>query len=221
MTNPFCDPEKLLVFGDSWPAGAELTHPETECFPYVIAQQLGLKLKNYSCSSTSTEQALHRLLNDVDDWDNSIVLFCLTGISRSMIIRNKHTVELHPLMSTPVTDAYYKYIQTDELDEFNRLRNVLATQQVCLQKKSRCLFVSNFNPLPTHPMIDLTNFYPKTLTEILNLTKTSDKEFWTNHDLNSDYVKPSVAHPNALGHMHIGSVLGNWIKEKINDKSVL
>lgn len=213
--------KKLLVFGDSWPAGAELKQPDTECFPYVIAQQLGLELKNYARGGTSTEQALHRLLNDVDDWDNSIVLFCLTGISRSMIIENKqNTTELHPLVSTPASDAYYKYIQSDDLDEFNRIRNVLAVQQCCWQKKSKCLFVSNWNPLPTHSMIDLAKFYPKTLTEILDLSKNSDTQFWTSRELNSKYVKPNYGHPNALGHMHIGSVLSDWIKEKINDQSV-
>jgi hypothetical protein len=218
--NVFRDQEKLLVFGDSWPAGGELKQPDTECFPYVIAQQLGLKLKNYACGGTSTEQAVQRLLNDVNDWDNSIVLFCLTGISRSMIIENKQPIELHPLVSTPAADAYYKYIQSNELDEFNRLRNVLAAQQFCLQKKTKCLFVSNWNPLPRHPAIDLTNFYPKTLGEILNLDKNSERAFWATGELNSDYVKPNNGHPNVLGHQKIAEELSIWIKEKINDKSV-
>jgi len=210
--------KKLLVFGDSWPAGAELEQPSTECFPYLIAQKLGLELKNYARGGTSTEQALYRLLNDVDDWDNSIVLFCLTGISRSMIIESKqYTTELHPLVPTPASNAYYKYIQSNELDEFNRVRNVLAVQQCCWQKKSKCLFVSNWNSLPIHPMIDLTHFYPKTLTEILNLSKNSDIQFWTDKDLNSEYVRPNNGHPNAAGHMYISKVLSDWIKEKIND----
>jgi hypothetical protein len=214
MTSLIRDQEKLLVFGDSWPAGADLKTPDTECFPYVIAQQLGLKLKNYACGGTSIEQALHRLLNDVDvdNWDNSVVLFCLTGISRSMIIENKHcTTELHPFVSTPASDAYYKYIQSDDLDEFNRIRNVLAVQQICLQKKIKCLFVSNWNPLPTHPMVDLTKFYPKTLTEILNLDKKSDRQFVK---FDSVYMKSSQGHPNVLGHQKIAEELSTWIKEK-------
>lgn len=213
--------KNLLVFGDSWPAGEELANPGNSCFPYVISQKLGLELKNYSQPSTSIDQALHRMLHDVDDFGESIVLFCLTGKSRSMIIRDRdETLELHPLVATPASTAYYKYIHSDKLDEFNRIRNILAAQQFCSQKKIECLFVSNWDPLPMHPAINLKNFYSKTLTEIINLSVKDQHTPWTRQDRLSKFIFPNSCHPNDGGHLIIGNALSEWIKEKINDKSV-
>lgn len=213
--------KNILVFGDSWPAGEELQDPATHCFPYVISQNLSLNLRNYSQPATSIDQALYRMLNDVVDFDQSIVLFCLTGMSRSMIIKDRdEPLELNPLVPTPASSAYYKYIHSDKLDQFNRIKNILAAQQFCLQKKVKCLFVSNWDPIPDHRAIDLTKFYSKTLTEIINLSTKDDTTPWTQKDMLSKFIFPNGGHPNKDGHAVIGNVLSKWIKEKINDESV-
>ena len=211
-------PRYLLTVGDSWPAGAELDH-KSFTFPALISKQLGLESVNLAEQATSADQALYRLLNATLN-NEVLVLFCLTGISRSMTI-NRQPRELHPTANTPESTAYYKYIHSDELDQFNRIRNILAAQQFCHSKGSRVLFVNNWDKTPKHSAIDQTLFYNKTLVEILNIAHRMDDADLDWYNLSThEYILPNKCHPNTSGHCIIADELSCWLKEKINDKSV-
>lgn len=208
----------LLTVGDSWPAGAELDN-KSFAFPALISQQLELESVNLAEQATSADQALYRLLNATLN-NEVLVLFCLTGISRSMTI-NRQPRELHPTANTPESTAYYKYIHSDELDQFNRVRNILAAQQFCHSKGSRILFVNNWDNTPKHSAIDQTLFYNKTLVEILNIAHRMDDADLDWYNLSThEYILPNKCHPNTSGHSIIADELSCWLKEKINDKSV-
>jgi len=209
----------LVTFGDSWPCGSELLSPNKDSFPVLIADILGIKSINLSVAGTSIDQALHRLLNlSLDnqlDWRHTLVLFCLTGISRSMHIDNFQTKEIHPHVNTPAAVAYYKYIHSKELDQFNYIRNVLSAQQYCGLKESQILFVNNWDKMPEHGAIDRKLFYNKTLTEILNIEQRLDDDGVNFENLSKhEYVTPNQCHPNVYGHRKIAEELSNWIKEK-------
>ena len=211
-------PRYLLTVGDSWPAGAEL-HDKSCAFPALISEQLELESVNLAEQATSADQALYQLLNATLN-NEVLVLFCLTGISRSMTI-NRKPRELHPTASTPASVAYYKYIHSNELDQFNRIRNILAAQQFCQAQGSRVLFVNNWDKTPKHSAIDQTLFYNKTLVEILNIAHRMDDTDLDWYNLSThEYISPNKCHPNISGHSIIADELSSWLKEKINDKPV-
>lgn len=212
---------QLVTIGDSWPAGSELENP-VNSFPVLIAKQLGIESINLSQPATSADQAVYKLLhNDLTlNWSNTLILFCLTGISRSMYI-DYQPMEIHPTTETPISLAYYKYIHSNELDQFNRIRNILTAQQYCQSLGCQILFVNNWDKTPEHPAIDQTLFYNKTLTEILNVGQClDDKDLdWSSLSVHK-YIQPNQCHPNIAGHTLIANTLSTWIKEKLNDKSV-
>ncbi len=212
----------LVTVGDSWPAGAELQSPEIHSFPTKIAKSLGVESVNLADPGTSADQALYKLLNTTVDvnWKEALVLFCLTGITRSMHIDIK-TREIHPTSENPASVAYYKYIHSDQLDQFNRIRNILAAQQYCQSVGCKILFVNNWDNTPNHRAIDSALFYNKTLTEILNINHNLDDSKLDWHNLSMHLcIKPNQCHPNVAGHALIASELSSWIKEKLNDKPV-
>ena len=219
----------LVTIGDSWPAGAELQNLK-DSFPSLLADHLELESINLSQSATSTDQALHRLLHSTENikWDKTLILFCLSGISRSMYIDDQPR-EIHPNSGTLIANVYYKYIHSDRLDKFNRIRNILSAQHYSNVVGSRILFVNNWDKTPEHHAIDQTLFYNKTLTEILDIGQRFFDQFdqrlndtnlnW--YDLSKHkFISPNQGHPNVSGHSLIAKELGIWIKEKLNDKSL-
>jgi hypothetical protein len=210
-------PKYLLTIGDSWPCGAELINPRTHAFPALIANQLDAISINLSEPGTSADQSLYRLFDTKTsgiEWSKTLVLFCLSGISRSMYI-NRRPLEISPREQTLVSTAYYKYIHSDELDQFNRVRNILSAQQYCQQVGSPILFVNNWDKTPKHHAIDDSLFYNKTLTEILNINNKLDDTKVDWHILSShEYISPNQYHPNVVGHNVIADELSRWIKEK-------
>jgi len=211
-----------VTIGDSWPAGAELAD-SSNAFPCLIAKQLGAESTNLSQPATSVDQAIYQLLHNnlTVDWSKTLVLFCLTGISRSMYIDYYQPREIHPTSEALASIAYYKYIHSNELDQFNRIRNILAAQQYCQSLGCKILFVNNWDKTLKHRAIDQSLFYNKTLTEILNISaKLDDTDLdWYNLSKH-EYITPNQCHPNINGHNIIATELSNWIKEKLNDKSV-
>ena len=206
----------LITIGDSWPSGAELKDPKSLSFPTLIGERLHIKSINLAAPSTSTDQALYTLMNSsLPICNDTLVLFCLTGISRSMNIEDGRPREIHPTLNTLASKAYYKYIHSNQLDNFNRIRNILTAQHFCQKVGCKILFVNNWDQPPKHRVIDESLFYSKTLAEILNV-KLDD----CNHDSNlskHEYITPNVCHPNVNGHSVIAQELGNWIKEKLNE----
>lgn len=212
----------LVTIGDSWPAGAELQN--TACaFPNLIANNLEIESINLAEPGTSADQALYKLLNlslDID-WQHTLLLFCLTGITRSMYIDNSCPKEIHPMAKTTVAQFYYKYIHSNQLDQFNRMKNILSAQQYCAKKGCELLFVNNWDSAPNHNLIDQSKFYNKTLIEILNINqKLDDKKLDWNLISQHEFIKPNTCHPNETGHQKIAKELSQWIKEKLHDKPI-
>ena len=129
---------------------------------------------------------------------------------------NDEPCGLYPTDNTPQSTAYYKYIHSDQLDQFNRIRNILSAQQYCQARGSQILFVNNWDTTPAHCAIDQSLFYNKTLTEILNIDQRFDDADLDWHNIrNHEYITPNMYHPNVAGHGVIARELSDWIKEKI------
>jgi hypothetical protein len=202
---------KLLVFGDSWPAGAELA-PGQKAFPELLKDILNIEVENLSEPATSIDHAvlqLVRILTPTNAKDYKI-LFCVTGYSRSLFFKDGITQELHPRNRNIESVSYYSHIYSKELAEFNLLKNILFVQSLCSQLQVPIYFIFNWSSVPNHPLINKKLFYPKSLTEILDISNLDDDlvcSVVSNH-----YIVPNISHPNQQGHEVIAQTLGAWIK---------
>lgn len=209
--------EKLVTFGDSWPAGAELADQDLHTrFPDVVAKNLKLESVNLSQCGTSIDHAVLEFLKNIDSIadDHSAVLFCLTAIERGMYF-DPQPQELHPQHRDLPSLSYYSHIYSQELANHNRLKNVLLVQELCEKFKVPLMFVCNWNSPPIHSLLRSHRFYHKSLVEILGIKNfEDDNNFFVTRE-QCKYIKPNQGHPNVQGHDLIAQELTNWIKEKI------
>lgn len=205
---------RLVVFGDSWPAGFGLKNPGEESFPELLGKQLNARVLNLSQCATSINHAVWNLfefLKDRDDQYQDKILFCLTGKIRHWHFDKGVACEIHPTNTDIVSKAYYSYIYSDELGHIEWIKNIILIQEICRQHLLPVYFVSNWDNLPDHPMIDLNNFYSKSLLNLFGFENISEEKF-TNSHMNNIYM--TNIHPNVAGHKLIADSLGNWIINK-------
>ena len=209
--------KKLVVFGDSWPAGAELIDANQTCFPSIMGDILEIQIDNQSQSGSSADQALLKFLNY--DLIDCAVLFCFTSYARYIRFDNAKDFEVHPNNRDLASLGYYAELYSDDLGQFNFLKNILVVQGVCKSSNIPVYCVSNWNTVPNHKLIDLNIFYKKSLFEILgmtNVTTESAKEYNFKLQMlrNKQYIYPNTAHPNAQGHRLIAEELASWINSR-------
>jgi hypothetical protein len=209
--------KKLIVFGDSWPYGCELDRYTLDAFPAQIEKILEIPVDNQSMFGTSIDRMVHKFLHiiEVDDLTDCGVLFCLTGITRSMILDKNIPKEIHPSNSDIETKSYYSYIFSWELATFNFLRNCLLIQSLCKIKNISLFFVTNWYSFPESKLLDKENIYEKSLIEILGLPPMQIKfDYPWNKVENSEYFYPNKYHPNLKGHRLIAEELSKWISSQ-------
>ena len=215
---------RLLVFGDSWPSGIELADSHQQAFPFLIASKLDYYLTNYSKPATSVDQAVHAFMHVIkntnliymNEWKESqkcVVLFCLTGSSRSWRLDSDGEHELHPQQHDPASLSYFSHIYSPELAKANLIKNIVLVQEICYNLHIPVFFITNWERSPEHHLIDANNIYDKSLIEILGMSNVDSlkqldlvKQFAT-----SEYIIPNISHPNTLGHKLIADELSVWI----------
>lgn len=199
--------KKLLVFGDSWPWGADLKNPESDAFPILLANKLNLECVNLSRRATSIDHAVDAFLKT--NLTDSVVLFCVTGYSRSMYFNGEYVCEIHP--KDKDMEWYYTRVYSDELGQLNRLKNCLLIQEICNNEGIPVYFVSNWDQIPSHKLLDPTRWSPKTLIQMIGANNY-------NLDGHVDWKKvgrknmvDSSSHPDETGHKLIAEELHKWI----------
>lgn len=202
--------KNLIVFGDSWPAGAQLQNPETDSFPAILAHKLNLNCKNLSQRGTSIDHAVNLFLKT--DLTESMVLFCTTGYARTMRIDGQQLCEVHP--TDPAMEWYYTRLYSDELGKLNRIKNCLLVQEVCKNKRIPVYFVSNWDPSPSDVLLDHSKWSPKTFMQMIDAGACNpDAEVdWSK--VNRKYMIYYSSHPNEAGHRLIADELYTWISSQ-------
>lgn len=202
--------KNLIVFGDSWPMGAELQDPINDSFPVLLAQKLNLNCKNLSQGGTSIDHAVTRFLET--DIADSMILFCTTGYARTMKIDGDQIFEVHP--QDPAMEWYYTKLYSDKLGNLNRIKNCLLVQEICKNKKIPVYFASNWDPLPSHTLIDQEQWCPKTFMQMISAGSCNPdyQVDWAN--VNRKYMIKRSSHPNEEGHRLIAEELYTWINSR-------
>lgn len=208
----------LLVFGDSFPAGAELDNLDDR-FPVLVANQLQRKLVDFSQGATSNDHMVFNLMSYLKSnvpSNDCVALFCLTDPSRTLCFDGENFNEITPHDDSTVSKAYFKYVYSNKLEKFNWEKNVGYLEYACRLHNIRAFFINNWK----HPY-DLgsivTNSYNQSICELLG----SDLREWDGRmgvnpfdieiSKSSNKYFSGKYHPNALGHKLIAKHIVEWI----------
>lgn len=210
--------KKLVVFGDSWPVGAELLLDELP-FPFLMAELMGMDVENLAEPASSIDQAVYRFLEFItkipagQQFADIVILFCLTSKHRGMTIINGRPKELHPQSRERHVIRYFTQIHTDELSNHNLIKNITLVQLLADHIGINVFFVSNWDRIDTLSLPVPVKLHHKTLTEILGVPSQGedDSTMWETFR-DSKYFIPNIAHPNFLGHKRIATALAGWIE---------
>jgi len=223
----------FLTFGDSWPAAVKLSDKSLS-FPSLIAKELGFEILNLSEPATSIEHAVMALLHFLETQYNKdnkyLALCCLTDPSRNMIWEpaagqitdppetfwapSCYTREMQINNNHPSVEYYYKYIQTERMDTYNYVKNVILFSTLCEKFNIDLYFVNNFNTIELQfKLTNGINIYPRTLREILKTINYNEVGGQNNNrNFNPVYVD-HTGHPTVAGHRMIADALISWIKQ--------
>lgn len=209
----------LLIFGDSFPAGAEL-NDLNDRFPVLIAKQLNRNLIDFSQGGTSIEhmvwQLMHFLKNNTIG-DDCIALVCLTDPSRTLYFKDDELVELTPHTAGQVAEAYFKYIYSSNLEKFNWERNIGYMNYACAANNIKAFFINNWShPYNLSDIVERS--YNHSICEMLgsNLREWDGRPGTNPFDLerktkNNKYFSGKY-HPNVEGHKLIAQRIVEWIE---------
>lgn len=209
---------KLFVFGDSWPSGEGLDDPVNDAFPKLVGNQLNREVVNLSESGTSIDHAVHKFLENVQHINsNDIIMFCVTGISRSAIFDNDILIELHPKNTSEVCEFYYSRMYTDQLGQYNCLRNMLLVQELAKNKNIKLYFIMNWDKMPENDLLDTdyicdTSLLGMITLDVINVDSQIDwtkvKPLWKYGQLSNLLL---ANHPTKQGHSVIAEKIINWL----------
>ena len=220
--------ETVVTFGDSWPAGTELSDNH-EPFGDLIAQHYrntnkSLRFTNYAVPGTSIDHMIIRLDSFIknESTQNTLAIFFLTDYSRSIIWKNNKFETV--LVNNDDDSTYWKNYYSDEYGIFRANQALLTLQHMCKQYQINDYYIVGWTKFPlTLSGIDKDKIFEQGNKSCLNLFKIRDDD---NTDDSSFifcdynyYIKPNVCHPNLLGHQTISANLINWIDHNENKKA--
>lgn len=210
----------LLVFGDSWPAGAEL-NDRTHAFPYLLAKMKNMHIKNFSREKTSIDHVSLALMDFIDveyvESHDYRALFCITDPSRYLTFDHGLPMETSVHDQSPAATVIYKYFHNRYWEEFQLRRNLMLMESLCQSHGIRSFFISNWNQ-PYNLAKYVENVYHKSLAEILGYSSRAEFDEAGKPSLADEikqsrgrYIRPNICHPNTQGHALIAKKLSTWI----------
>ena len=209
--------KQILIFGDSWPSGEELSGNE-KSFPILLSDNYQFECKRYCQPSTGIPHLILQLERALADGINkdTHALFCLSSASRSITFQNNQWQEIHARGTDVHANAYFKYIHSKELEDFSANCYILALQKMCQEFGILDHYISCWSHLNLYlPGIDKSKFLNEgktTLVDILGCGISSS--FINDVVVDSEHytIQPNICHPNAIGHRIIAEKIADWLK---------
>jgi len=209
--------KNFATFGDSWPAGAELTD-RTQAFGHVLAKMLNVEIyENRAFNGASNDRLIFQLQEYIEDHNtvkDHVAVFFITAASRRLHLDdNNNITELKiPPGRKSESDIFratwYRYFHSDASDNFNLVKVLLSLQKICEQYHIRDYYVSGWTDINFSMLgVDRTKIFPATCAEMLGIKNS--REFTKIHQ--NQYVYPNLDHPNPQGHNIIATNLYQWI----------
>jgi len=215
--------ERVITFGDSWPAGAELLQGH-QTFGEILAKSLNIEFNNFAQESSSIDHMILQLQHAIESnkHSNSLAIFFLTECSRTICF-DKTGTPLNPLRTRHDED-YIRYLYNDHLGHFRANVALLALQSMCKTAGVTDYYIHGWTKFPiTLTGIDTDKIFDR--GTCLNLFKTLDTDPTDDPDFrfhkHNRYIKPNISHPNQRGHRKIAEELLDWLHTKNTFKEKL
>jgi hypothetical protein len=219
--------QKLLIFGDSWPYGSELS-PNQRNFGELVSSKLDIPMMNWSATSTSIPHLILQLRDAVTpgaqqrlkkfDPAGSDAVFFLTSPDRDVMWENGSNKELHLNPSHPndVDVRWYSKFWTPELSSFRVNTSLLAIEKFCEKHEIRDHYIWGWDTVDLWPEIDRSKFWRNGADTVLDLFREHDKIKFNNlldyiNNKSNRFIYPNLGHPNQLGHQLIADELVSWL----------
>ena len=202
----------LLIFGDSWPFGAELKRNEL-AYGDLIAAHLGHTCCNFSQPSTSIPHLLLQLRTALDQGHSDCTaVFFLTGVDRDLVWHHGSTRELNPTNPSDV-DWYTKYNSPD-LTAYRVNTTLIALQAMCAKRNIRDYYIWGWNSVDLWSQVDTDRIYKQTVADVFlgsKIPAPGVSKIAHLKNSRNPYIWPNLEHPNQLGHQRIADLLQEWI----------
>ena len=206
----------LLIFGDSWPSGQELS-PNEKPYGDLLYSRIGCdSVKTFSKPATSIPHLILQLNAALEQLKQEIVgskaVFFLTGVDRELIWVDSKPKELCP--SAPQDVQWYTHYNSPELTQYRINVTLVALQSICKKYNIDDYYIWGWDTVELWSSVDTSKFYPNTVADefVSNIALPADtnKLFYISNTKNP-YIWPKMCHPNQHGHQLIADILEKWI----------
>jgi hypothetical protein len=212
--------KNIVVFGDSWPHGAELDATEQ---PYgeILGQRLGVKVWNRSHPGSSITHLIEQLRSFIHksrspnqniELDNTMALFFLTAAERDLLWHpDGGCYHLSP--GYPPDAWWYRQAHSDQLVDFRVNTTLIALQAMCQKHGLQDFYLWGWQTRNLWPEVDLAKFVGRgQITAIDDFfepwPEISDRHSrlgWLIQHKNTN-IWPKLRHPNQQGHEKIANL---------------
>jgi hypothetical protein len=226
---------KVICFGDSWGAGAELQHNEKP-FIHWVAKNFNVAYKNYSQPGYSLGMILHTLVLNIDTIQPDDLVIVVIPPDIRWYDQNKekgfYSVENWQ------RDDYFKFLNNKTLEWFiyHHALFVYSIQKILNDMGCHYIMAHNYGQIDEIKKYKLKINFDKFLsnTNLTNLI-SAETNTWRSypdhlpqtHQLNQDgppagkefsgiYFEGCQCHPNELGHKYIAQLLLNKYEQLSN-----
>lgn len=202
----------LLIFGDSWPYGAELEQRDL-VYGELLASRLEQSCCNLSQPSTSIPHLLLQLRTALDQGHRDcIAIFFLTGVDRDLVWHHGKPRELNPAQLADV-DWYAKY-NSPELTAYRVNTTLIALQAMCAKYNIRDYYIWGWDQVDLWPEVNADRIHKQTVADVFlegEIAPPGVSKIIHLKNSRNQYIWPNLGHPNQLGHQHIADLLQEWV----------
>ena len=208
---------RLVVFGDSWPYGAELKAGE-KTFGELLHEKLGTdSFVNCSQEGTSIDHLVVQLKQYMSKADvgTDIAVFFISNPIRYMIHRKGNWDTIRPTGDKSMnTRFYYEYLQSDKLDNHRANTCILALQNMCRYSTTivKDIYLEGWSAIDwSYPSINKQKFLPKSALQMFEANMNNQTNELVKNQKNP-FIYPNKYHPNQKGHTLIAEELYKFVK---------
>ena len=209
--------KRLVVFGDSWPYGAELKAGE-KTFGELLHEKLGTdSFVNCSQEGTSIDHLVLQLKQYMSKADvgTDIAVFFISNPIRYMIHKEGNWDTIRPTGDKSMnTRFYYEYLQSDELDNHRANTCILALQNMCRYSTTivKDIYLEGWSAIDwSYPSINKQKFLPKSALQMFEANMNKQTNELVKNQRNP-FIYPNKYHPNQKGHTLIAEELYKFAK---------
>ena len=149
--------KKALILGCSHAAGTEMVLVDgwKNSYPCLIAKQMGYAINNKAIPGGSNDAMFRIFESEFDNLDaDDIVIACWTGYTRTELWDEDKSRWIAVNLSTKTTSPFDEYIKEwikfhtdDQFGRLNKIKNVLALNQLAQSKKIQVINIDSFWPV--------------------------------------------------------------------------